>query len=94
MYAIRSYYDPYMNKKANNKNLVKVGRITAIISLIVACFIAPSLGNIGQAFQYIQEYTGIVTPGVITSYSIHYTKLYEKNNNQQKLLRQSPAFFH
>jgi len=57
-------YNPYMNKKANNKNLVKVGRITAIISLIVACFIAPSLGNIGQAFQYIQEYTGIVTPGI------------------------------
>lgn len=27
--------------------------------------IAPSLGNLGQAFQFIQEYTGVVSPGIL-----------------------------
>ncbi len=57
-------YKPYINKTATDKSLVRVGRITAIVALIVGALIAPLLGNIGQAFQYIQEYTGIVTPGI------------------------------
>ncbi len=57
-------YKPYINKSADDSSLVRVGRITAIVSLITASLIAPMLGNIGQAFQYIQEYTGIVTPGI------------------------------
>jgi SSS family solute:Na+ symporter len=27
--------------------------------------IAPLLGNLGQAFQFIQEYTGVVSPGIL-----------------------------
>lgn len=58
-------YRPYMNKKATDKQTVSVGRITAAVALIIAMFIAPLLGNIGQAFQFIQEYTGIVSPGIL-----------------------------
>lgn len=58
-------YKPYLSPKANESELVRTGRITAAVALIIAIFLAPLLGNIKQAFQYIQEYTGIVSPGIL-----------------------------
>lgn len=58
-------YKEYIAPKAADHKLVNVGRISAIVALIIACLIAPMLGNIGQAFQYIQEYTGLVSPGIL-----------------------------
>ncbi|EMA4781292.1 sodium/sugar symporter [Providencia rettgeri] len=58
-------YKEYIAPKASQKVLVNVGRFSAIISLIIASFIAPLLKNLGQAFQYIQEYTGLVSPGIL-----------------------------
>ena len=58
-------YKPYINKNASQKNLVTTGRITAFVALIIAIGIAPVLGNIPQMFQYIQEYTGLVSPGIL-----------------------------
>jgi len=58
-------YKPYINKKASERQTVNVGRITAAIALIIAVLIAPQLGNLGQVFQYIQEYTGVVSPGIL-----------------------------
>jgi len=49
----------------DQKTLVKVGRIVAVISVIIAVFITkPFLSNFGQGFQYIQNFTGFVTPGI------------------------------
>lgn len=60
------YWAPKWEKKHNKPvNLVNVGRITAAVALVVACLIAPALGNVGQMFQYIQEYTGLVSPGIL-----------------------------
>ena len=42
-----------------------VGRIVASLALIIAAFTAPVLSNLGQAFQYIQEFTGMVSPGIV-----------------------------
>lgn len=58
-------YKPYINPKASEGKLVNVGRITALVALVIACLIAPQLAGIGQAFQYIQEYTGLVSPGIL-----------------------------
>ncbi len=58
-------YLPYINKNASDKQTVNVGRLTATVSLIIAIIIAPMLGNLGQAFQFIQEYTGVVSPGIL-----------------------------
>ncbi|MEX9869924.1 sodium/sugar symporter [Providencia huaxiensis] len=58
-------YKEYIAPKASQKVLVNIGRFSAIISLIIASFIAPLLKNLGQAFQYIQEYTGLVSPGIL-----------------------------
>ncbi len=58
-------YRPYLNKNASDKRTVSVGRITALAALVIAMLIAPALSNLGQAFQFIQEYTGIVSPGIL-----------------------------
>ncbi len=63
-------YKPYFeNKKAKNKD-VAVGRLSGGIALLIAIFVAPMLGNIEQAFQYIQEYTGLVSPGILAVFML------------------------
>ena len=46
-------------------HLVKIGKIAALIFLIIGVLIAPFLGNLDQAFQFIQEFTGFVSPGIL-----------------------------
>ncbi|VAX18818.1 Predicted sodium-dependent galactose transporter [hydrothermal vent metagenome] len=58
-------YKPYMGKGSDEQKLVKVGRIVAGAALVIAVLLAPLLGSIPQMFQYIQEYTGLVSPGVL-----------------------------
>lgn len=58
-------YKPYINKNATNKQLVRVGRLTVLVALIIATSVANTLGSIPQMFQYIQEYTGLVSPGIL-----------------------------
>ena len=58
-------YKQYINKKASDKATVNTGRISAFVALLIACILAPLLGNLDQAFQFIQEYTGIVSPGIL-----------------------------
>jgi SSS family solute:Na+ symporter len=58
-------YKPYINKDASETQTVTIGRITVAVALVIAVLIAPQLGNLGQVFQYIQEYTGIVSPGIL-----------------------------
>ena len=58
-------YRAYINKDADDKTTVKVGRLAVLASLIIAVVVAPSLGSVKEMFQYIQEYTGLVSPGVL-----------------------------
>jgi len=58
-------YKQYIDKNASDKKTVNVGRISAAVALIIASIMAPLLGGIDQAFQFIQEYTGIVSPGIL-----------------------------
>jgi SSS family solute:Na+ symporter len=51
---------------AEEKKLVLVGRIAAVVAIVLAMLTArPLLGSFDQAFQYIQEYTGFFTPGIV-----------------------------
>jgi SSS family solute:Na+ symporter len=50
---------------ASETKLVLVGRIAAAVAIVIAMATArPLLGNLDQAFQYIQEFSGFVTPGI------------------------------
>ncbi|MGM0545215.1 MAG: sodium/sugar symporter [Bacteroidota bacterium] len=58
-------YIPYFNEDATDKQTVNMGRISASVALITAIIVAPQLDNVPQVFQYIQEYTGMVSPGIL-----------------------------
>jgi SSS family solute:Na+ symporter len=54
-----------LNKDKSEKQLVNIGKITSASCLIIGVIVAPLLGNLDQAFQFIQEYTGFISPGVV-----------------------------
>ncbi|HBE41046.1 MAG TPA: sodium/glucose cotransporter [Bacteroidales bacterium] len=48
----------------SEESLVKTGKICSLVIVIIAALIASMLKNIEQVFQFIQEYTGLVSPGI------------------------------
>lgn len=57
-------YKTYIKKDASDGQLVMVGRIVAFVALALATSVAPQLRSLDQAYQYVQEYTGFIYPGV------------------------------
>ncbi|MBU2918847.1 sodium/sugar symporter [Psychrosphaera sp. F3M07] len=52
-------------KEKSQRHYVHVGRLTTLVSLAIALVMAePLLGKFDQAFQYIQEFTGLFSPGI------------------------------
>jgi SSS family solute:Na+ symporter len=59
-------YKRFIDKGVSETKMVTVGRIVSFVALVIAIVTAkPLLGSLDQAFQYIQEFTGFVTPGVV-----------------------------
>lgn len=64
-------YRKYINKNASDKKLVTVGRLVSVCALIIAAVaVKPLLGGIDQAFQYIQEYSGFIYPGIVVVFGL------------------------
>ena len=64
-------YKKYINKDASDKRLVRVGRLTSLAALVIAAVaVEPLLGSLDQAFQYIQEYSGFIYPGIIVVFGL------------------------
>jgi SSS family solute:Na+ symporter len=58
-------FKAHIQPDADDRATVRMGRISAAVALAIACVMAPLLGGIDQAFQFIQEYTGVVSPGIL-----------------------------
>jgi solute:Na+ symporter, SSS family len=59
-------YKKLINKDASDKKQVLVGRLTAFFAMMIAVLLAkPLVGQSEQAFQFIQEFTGFFTPGIV-----------------------------
>lgn len=69
IFTMDIYKQYFLNKNAvqavAEQKLVRVGKISAALSLVLGVLIAPLLGSLDQAFQFIQEYTGFISPGVV-----------------------------
>lgn len=62
-------YKKKINKGASEAKQVQVGRLVIILSMLMAVIIAPYLGiDKKGGFQYIQEYTGFVSPGIFAMF--------------------------
>ena len=57
-------YKKYVDKDASERKLVNVGRWAVVVSFVIAIALAPMLRSLDQVYQYIQEYTNFVTPGI------------------------------
>ncbi len=64
-------YKQHIKKNATDKQLVRIGRLTALLALVIAIIaVEPLLGGLDQAFQYIQEYSGFIYPGIIVVFGL------------------------
>lgn len=62
-------YKKKINTEANEHKQVQIGRWVIVASMLVAVIIAPHLGiDKKGGFQYIQEYTGFVSPGIFAMF--------------------------
>jgi solute:Na+ symporter, SSS family len=64
-------YTQFHSKKLSDNHLVKVGRFTTAAALLTATLLAkPFLGNLDQAFQFIQEYSSWVNPAIVLIFGV------------------------
>lgn len=66
-------YKKAFKTDASETNLVNVGKITVIVSMLLAVVLSLIVGDVlmgegKQGFQYIQEYTGFVSPGIFAMF--------------------------
>ncbi|MEH3115870.1 sodium/sugar symporter [Pedobacter terrae] len=62
-------YKKVLNVDASEKNLVMTGKISIGVAMLLGVIIAPFLGiDKKGGFQYIQEYTGFVSPGIFAMF--------------------------
>lgn len=62
-------YKKVLKPGASEANLVMTGKVAIIVSMILGVLIAPHLGiDKKGGFQYIQEYTGFVSPGIFAMF--------------------------
>lgn len=58
-------YKKYLNKGASEQRMVNVGRCVVIVASLIAIGIAPALRSFDQVYQFIQEYVGFISPGIL-----------------------------
>ena len=61
-------YKRHLRRDASTRTLVRVGRWATGVFVLVACLIAPLLGNerFGGIFNYLQMFQGFISPGIVT----------------------------
>lgn len=64
-------YKKIYNKEADEKKIVSIGRMVVVVTMIIAIVISNFLGiDKKGGFQFIQEYTGFVSPGVFAMFAL------------------------
>lgn len=65
-------YKEHINKDAEEKTVVKYGKIFGVILAIASMFIAPLIANAGSLFDYLQEINGIYSIPILTIIVVGY----------------------
>lgn len=58
-------YRKYIDPVASERKLVRVGRWAVVVAMVIAAIVTPALKSLDQAYQFIQEYVGFISPGVL-----------------------------
>ncbi|GAB3922908.1 sodium/sugar symporter [Larkinella terrae] len=77
-------FKKYISPNASEQKLVRVGRIAIWVSMLMAIFISPFMGiDKKGGFQFIQEMTGLVSPGVFAAFIMGF--FWKKTNSSGAL---------
>jgi len=61
----------FSKNEISQANLIYIGRLAVVISMLIALVVAkPILGNSDEIFQYIQNFTGLFTPGILVIFLV------------------------
>jgi len=63
-------YKRHLNKDADGKALIRLGRWATLVFVVLVCLIAPELGSprFKGIFNYIQEFQGFISPGILAAF--------------------------
>tara|TARA_B100001769_G_C21558295_1_gene317499 strand:- start:1 stop:498 length:498 start_codon:yes stop_codon:yes gene_type:complete len=61
----------FSKNEISQRSLIFIGRTAVVVSMLIALVMAkPILGNSDQIFQYIQNFTGLFTPGILVIFLV------------------------
>ncbi|SKA19022.1 sodium:solute symporter family transporter [Sediminibacterium ginsengisoli] len=85
-------YKKVIDPQADEKKLVGIGKVVIVAAMIIAVAIAPFLGiDKKGGFQYIQEYTGFVSPGIFAMFILGF--FWKKTTSNAALFATIGGFF-
>ncbi len=62
-------YKKKINVAASESQMVKTGKIAVLVAMLIACLLSPFMGiDKKGGFEFIQEYTGFVSPGIFAMF--------------------------
>lgn len=61
-------FQRYSEKEHSPKELVKIGRITTLVLVVVGCIWAPIVGSFDSLYDYIQKFWGLIQPGILAAF--------------------------
>ena len=62
-------YKKKINVDASEIQMVKTGKIAVLVAMLIACLLSPFMGiDKKGGFEFIQEYTGFVSPGIFAMF--------------------------
>lgn len=76
-------HKPLFGRNASEKQLVTVGRLASVAAIVIGVIMAPMLSSLDQVFQFIQEYTGYISPAIL---AVFLFGLFWKRTNTQGVL--------
>jgi len=63
-------YKQLFCKDATERQLVRSGRWMSAAAMVIAVLVAPTLRTLQQAYQFIQEFTGFISPGIFAVFML------------------------
>lgn len=85
-------YKTKLNVAADEKKLIKIGKLSIVVAMLIAVAVAPFLGiDKKGGFQYIQEYSGFVSPGVFAMFILGF--FWKKTTSNAALFATIGGFF-
>jgi len=69
-------YKQHLNRGADERTIVKYGKMFGLVLAFLAMFVAPSLASAGGIFAYLQEVNGIYSIPILTIIVVGYTTKY------------------